>query len=578
MNRAGSERLGTDNAAALAKLKGSPAEFNTTVKGMSPGQLSGAMKSAVREGGFPGWRTYDTSLAVDIINSAAASGEPAVKAGIFAQGAAVMNAIGGDENMKAALANLVKGDTCNSIAQSVGSANQTTRNVFADASADALRMGGDAKIILARLTGEQMGAVAQRLAAIPQNEGRSVYANIARTATGQQLAALTDAFPQRKGSWTSLTTFPAYKDFVSAIASNASVNVKVEYVGALAPSIKPSAITTTQGPGYFIRRYGDPQAEAAGVVLASLNAGRDKIAEGGFNAAIKSLTDDQLNWVMQNSTHVETHVHPQTADHDSYWENKADTTLTAAIVDAAANSGASGGQDTKVRVFKYAALAISYKDGIEGGAYDVLQQRADSTRIASALTNLMDSNTTGMMTALFKYDREMDSLVNFLEVKINNKQFDDVSASINKLTRGNGLEKPKIEFLSEQQKDENGNSHFVNQKSLGRFVGAVAAATKHVAASKKEREAITTNIMITLFWAGTAHHPADLQATAAAGSGYMTERARRKSNEIDTKYADWTRRLVGIAYVKDPDTGAFIDLQGNEAFQNEFTYIMARHP
>jgi hypothetical protein len=75
-------------------------------------------------------------------------GDPAVKAGIFAQGSAVMNAIGGDETMKAALANLVKSDTRNSIAQCPGRADQAARKAFADASAEALRMGGAARTIL----------------------------------------------------------------------------------------------------------------------------------------------------------------------------------------------------------------------------------------------------------------------------------------------------------------------------------------------------------------------------------------------------------------------------------------------
>lgn len=134
------------------------------------------------------------------------------------------------------------------------------------------------------------------------------------------------------------------------------------------------------------------------------------------------------------------------------------------------------------------------------------------------------------------------------------------------MRKGNDLQKNAAEFLNQKEGFAGGGEYFVNQKNLGYFMGSVAAAINNVASSEKDGASIAANIVTTLLWAGTAHHPADYQALAALGSGLANEAVRRIASSITDNYAQWKEHFYELAYVRNPQTGDFEYLPGTHEF------------
>lgn len=537
-------------AANLAKLKDNPTAFAEAAKkaGLEdPARMKAVLDAAVEKGS--GWfsPTYNTGTAAKIIEGAAKSGNDRIKTNAFNAGAAKL-AETGDPGLKATLANLVANDKNNAIAKGL---DENGKKAFVDASFDALK-NGNAGTVLKGLNAEQRADVARRLQMLPYDERISTYANITSTADGKQLAALIQANPSLAEPTYSVDGSKATpSQFVSAIKENASPQMKLDFIKDLAETgqiQQPKQQNLYLGTAIAHTNH-NAGAEAAGQMLSTLN-GDD------FTNAVKSLSPEQLSAVMNSSVHF----YRIRGAYGGVFPN-ADMSLTRDIVSAAATSRDA---DVKARVFIAATQALSFAP--EGGTLP----KGKTKPVTDALTKVLDSDTTGIVTALTQPKNRTDGLSalrTYLREKVENKEYGDIGRFITKLRRGNNLQNNPEDFLDREVKDLNGKPYYLNQRNLGYFTGSVAAAVNAVASSEKEQAAIAANIAVTVLWAGTAHHPADWQALAASGSGIANDIARQWTNRITEKYGRWKDHFYDLAYAGDPSIGQFSSpLASEDAF------------
>lgn len=143
-------------------------------------------------------------------------------------------------------------------------------------------------------------------------------------------------------------------------------------------------------------------------------------------------------------------------------------------------------------------------------------------RVTDALTKLMNGDTSGVMTALYREDPYMGALVSYLGEKVENREYRDISSLMARLRNGNDLKQNVIEFLSIKV-----NEVYVNQLNLGHFMGSLVAAIKNEASVEAERANIAEKIAATF------------EDRATAESGLTIDIVREIENKITKDYAQW---------------------------------------
>ncbi len=226
---------------------------------------------------------------------------------------------------------------------------------------------------------------------------------------------------------------------------------------------------------------------------------------------------------------------------------------------------------TLVLFFAIPAAMPLAKDISAGDSHEI-QLSATGT-----LPSSLNSDPIGTMTALFAKNREMNELMSYLETAIRDKKFKDIGKIIITLRLGENSRKSDLDFLGETQKDASGNNVFINQKNLGLFLGSLVVSIKHAAFSEKERAEIVGNICSTILQSAATPTSAGLRNMATLGSEFAKGSGSGKTDKANEEYSKWVTRLVHLAYLTDPATGKFLDLKGNETFQTEYSYILARY-
>ena len=420
-----------------------------------PAKMKADVDAAVEKHSGVFSTTYGTSKAADILNEAAKSNDPKIRANAFNAGAAKLAEIGGDDPaMKAALANL-------SLKVDQKDLNEDGKKAFMDARFDALKTG-DAKAALNGLNADQMKDVAQRLGSLPGEERTSVYQNLAQTATGEQLARLTEANPKLAGNSLYGIPISSPSEFIEAVQS-APGKTKEEYVQTLGKDnrIGQPATQVATPPvlgGSQVLTQHDNMADAAGQVLSTLKG-------DAFTRAAKDLRPDQVDAIMSNAMYARS---AGTADGGG---RITDMDLAKKIAQNAATS-----DDPQVRAKFF-----------QGGAHALAETptNEENKPLRDALTDILHKkDITQTMAALQRLDPHMTGLTAYLQEKLKNGELDDIARDIARLQAGNDLKTPPADYLKNPD----------NQLRLGLYSGALQAAAGKNNLSERERLATARDV------------------------------------------------------------------------------------
>ncbi|TWI05881.1 hypothetical protein IP90_00143 [Luteimonas cucumeris] len=353
--------------------------------------------------------------------------------------------------------------------------------------------------------------------ALSAEERQDLFNKLAEGLDGEQLTRLVEAFDGSPGGREALG---------AAVAQHASSEAKVAFVQATAGSID-AEYSAQQG------RWGNAETVVIASILSSLAGDPD-----AFGQALGSLSDSQLRDVMEvglGRTYVAGH---------NYASTSVNASVTAAIIAGAANLTDPA---LKARVFEIGAqqIAILRDETINplGGA------DAPAAQITAALTQLLDSDTTGVVRELETAFRDGKGLTSYLAEQLEHggeagqKQIGEFIA---KLQSGNDLsEDPQARFLAT---DADGN--YRNAQMLGYFMGGVEAGINIVAGNRADEAAMIATVFKGVVGAFGAINPGtgvaasgvstltDLMVTSAA-DGYKND----ASNLRDT--------LTSLAYPRD---------------------------
>lgn len=379
------------------------------------------------------------------------------------------------------------------------------------------------------------------------NERRDLFNDLAAKLDGQSLAAVSNAFAKTDDG---ADGHQRVTEFAEAIAAHTPNHQKVQYVEALKGQVADGKAWTENHILTVTSHGSDPEAAAIGQVLSSMKGS----AYAGD--AFKALSSDQLRAVMKASVD-ETMTSGVGASPSVSWNTDGFSKLmdsAAAIPDA----------DLKARIFDAGADTLRQVRETNGVAGRPLIRGKDDAMnaIASGLTKIIDSDTTGVVREL-AYNREtMDGsdLATYSRALMEGGQEKKLGEIMAKLQLGNGLDQnPATRLEATAQVKVAGGAtqeRRENAGALGYFVGAAYAGAQSWSTDVKKQQEMMTSVLdstLTLVDKAKIGGPAkDAVGTAASVAKEWTHYAVRWALE-DPGLAP-AQRLERAALPVDPAT------------------------
>lgn len=375
------------------------------------------------------------------------------------------------------------------------------------------------------------------LGGLTNAERSSFFNDMASKLDGEGLKTLSDAFARTDDN------SGGYSDVVAlgqAVASHASTNVKVDYVQAMADSSTDRPDHSSSGIGGSSSRTGDAEAAAIGEVLGGLQ-GSPAAAEEAFG----SLNNAQLQAVMAASI-------DETVNYSSHAVTASLDGKVAGQILASASQISN--PDLKARIFDAGAETLNHINEDFGFPVVAIGDTDAANTLANGLTQLLDTDTTGIMRELAYNQESMDGagISAYAKHLLNNDQEATLGQQMARLQLGNDLSEDPVARFEEAVTLNTGAQRYENAGSLGYFVGGVYSATDAISSDVATQREMTTNVLNSALSAITL-------AAGPATAGAISIGRNWVATTIDAAIADpgatAAQQLERAAIPTNPNTG-----------------------
>lgn len=261
-----------------------------------------------------------------------------------------------------------------------------------------------------------------------------------------------------------------------------------------------------------------------------------------LQGALSSMSPTQLSAVMRCAS-----VENTTTPPDGIPITSIDPSPLAAMIDAV--SGIAN-PDLKASVFENGAFEMK-RIGDAGGIFNPTFGN-ETEGVRNALTSLLNSDTTGVVSSLEANYREGHGLTAYTKEMLDSDQASQLGDIMNKLSRGNNLnEDPTTRFYAKSIGDD-GQPFSHNAQVLGYFTGGVLAGAKQITSDTKSQGDIVKNVFSAVTGATGAANPA--AGVVSAGLNGLTAAT---VDSVVEKVSNGTLSLAeGIARLSYPTNPA----------------------
>ena len=338
------------------------------------------------------------------------------------------------------------------------------------------------------------------------------------------------------------------QDFGRAVGQNASAQTKVDFVRNMAGSVE--------------RR--DGASEAVAEVIAGL--GNNPAA---MNQAIGALSDTQLQKLMENIS-----VKGISSPMGGYTiEYKGE--LLSKMLDAVAKSN---DPDVKARVFNAAAMQLkSIEDSpsiIPGTA--IIGKGDAAARIRDSLTNVINSDTVGIMTSLEHNYRNGEGITAYAKSMLNGGKTSELGQIVARLSKGNDLTGDPLARFGTQVRGTDGNPHYQNAQVLGYFAGALFGGAKQITGDRTKQADMLKNVFGTIAGGvGALNPPAGIASSIV--NGLTQTIVNQVTDAVNNGTMDMQEALQKLLFPRNTETGALYEGAAEADFDSAFSRVVLRN-
>lgn len=309
---------------------------------------------------------------------------------------------------------------------------------------------------------------------------------------------------------------------------------------------------------HSVGQNGSPQAKVDFINSQIGNVEKDKnaalaVAEviGGMKGnpaelegILSKMSPAQLSAVMKAASCENTTYSPEGMPLTSF-----DPAPLAAMIDSVS---AISNPEIKANVFQNGALEMK-RVADAGGLFNPTYGN-DTEGVRDALTNLLNSDTTGVMNNLEANYRNGNGLTTYVKAMLDGGKTQELGQIIAKLAKGNSLtENPMTRFNAESIGSD-GKPFKNNAQVLGYFSGAVLAASRQVTDDVKKQGDILKNIFSTIAGATGAAGPGAGVASSIL-NGLTSATVDAVVDKVNNGTLTMAEGMANLTFPQDPATG-----------------------
>lgn len=312
--------------------------------------------------------------------------------------------------------------------------------------------------------------------------------------------------------------------FGAAIAARASDRAKEQFIRAAAA-----------------RAQNDPTTAVA--VAEAIGGLRNNPA--ALQRALSGLTQSQINKIVEAATQKREYYH-EAGVTVSYDAGPLGRMLNAvsAIRDP----------HIKARFFEPAAQQLREIEETNTGLGIAVLKGDSARQVRSGLTNILNSDTTGVVAELERNFRDGKGITSYLKSMLNSGQERQIGRMISRLLEGNDHSQNPITRFGTQVRGTDGKPHYDNAENVGYFLGGIHAAARQITGNRERQANIIKNIFGTIAGAVGAAGP-ETGVPAAIINGLTTAIVDDVVSRLNDRTISLRDALRELAFPRDPRTG-----------------------
>ncbi|MDQ3799521.1 MAG: hypothetical protein M3384_08730 [Acidobacteriota bacterium] len=311
--------------------------------------------------------------------------------------------------------------------------------------------------------------------------------------------------------------------------------------------------------------------ERAAIAVAELIGGMSNNPRE-LESVLQNLSQTQLTAIMRAASQEEIHT---TAS--PYGGGSVYTTFEPApLVDMLNAVSRTGNAELKANVFQAAAMELKRIEEA-GGLLNPVAGRGGAARdVRNALTGLLRSDTTGIMTALEHDFRNGDGISAYVKSMMNAGETTELGNIIARLSKGNDLRGDPLARFGAQVRGTDGNPHYRNAQVLGYFAGALFSGAKQITSDRSRQADILKNVFGTIAGATGAANPAS-GVVSSILNGLTQQIVADVTNGLNKGTMEMEEALEQLIFPRNPQTGDTYEGAAEADYDSAFSRVVLRN-
>lgn len=340
-------------------------------------------------------------------------------------------------------------------------------------------------------------------------------------------------------------------DLGRAIGQNASSGARADFVANMAGSVEKSR----------------GASEAVAEVIAGLQNN-----PAALDRALGSLSDSQMQKLMENiSVRGTSTATPFGGAYTIEYKGE----LLGKMLDAVAKSN---DPNVKARVFNAAALQLKSIENAPNlmPATAIIGKGDAAAKIRDSLTNVLNSDVTGIMTSLEHSYRNGEGIAAYAKSMLAGGKTAELGQIIAKLSKGNDLKGDPLARFGTQVRGTDGNPHYQNAQVLGYFAGALFAGAKSITGDRSKQADMLKNVFGTIAGGvGALNPPAGIASSVV--NGLTQTVVNQVTDAVNSGTMDMQEALQKLIFPRNVNTGELYEGAAEADFDSAFSRVVIRN-
>lgn len=405
--------------------------------------------------------------------------------------------------------------------------------------------GAEANEVFRRLSDDDLQKWADELdgtlGSFDTDEKKALFNELAGKLDDQQLARFINALGD-EGNIQALA---------DSVANNASGATKAALIGRMDENVETN--------------------ERAAIAVAEIMGGMSNNPRE-LEGVLQNLSQTQLASIMRAASQEE--IHTVTSP---YGGGSVYTTFEPQpLVDMLNAVSRTGNAELKANVFQAASLELKRIEEA-GNLLNPVPGQDDAARdVRNALTGILQSDTTGIMTELEHKYRNGDGITAYVKSMLDAGETAELGNIVARLSKGNDLRGDPLSRFGTQVRGTDGNPHYQNAQVLGYFAGALFSGAKQITSDRSRQADMLKNVFGTIAGATGAANPAS-GVVSSVLNGLTQQIVTDVTNGLNKGTMEMEEALEQLLFPRNTQTGDTYEGAAEADYDSSFSRVVLRN-